>query len=150
MLAHHDKFSNEFFAFAAYPQLKLWKETFPKLGLKNYEDFVQLRPNIDKFGYYFHNQFSPNQHKIKAIVVLNETKKVDKIGIKKMNQMEAFLAMHECHPRPEWIDDLKMAKQNFVLLSTLSSKISVFQAERPYFDNTCDEFASLIIDTVLN
>jgi hypothetical protein len=148
IIAPFDKNSNEIFALASFPQLRLWKETFPKLGIGNIDGFVQLRPSINKFGYFFHEQFLVNQHKIKAIVVLNETKRIKKVGIQKLNQMEAFLALHECYPRPEWIDDLKKTKQNFALLSGLSSKIPVYSAERPYFENTCSEFANLIIDIV--
>lgn len=149
-IAQFDKNSNDFFAFAAYPKLELWQETLPKLGIESIDGFDKLRPNINKYEYFFHQQFLPKKQKIKAIVVLSETKKTDKISIKKLNQLEAFLVLHECHPRPEWIEDLHKIKQNFTLLSALSSKIPIFSAERPYFKNTCKELAQIIIDTVLN
>jgi hypothetical protein len=138
----------EIYVNASFPKLYLWQSILADLSITDIAEFKPIRANIKKVSKSFQETFNPKSTKLKAIVILSEAKKASTISVKKLEQMDAFIALHECHPRPEWLEDLHKTKLNFNILGFLSKNISIFSAERLYSKNDFESFANLIESTV--
>ncbi|MES2796086.1 MAG: hypothetical protein V4683_08980 [Bacteroidota bacterium] len=128
----------------SFPLIVCLKESVFNLGLNKTLKYNELRANINKLGILFSGNYFSNSIQLKAIVILKETSVSSTLNISKLNPQEAFMALHECHPRPEWIDKQHKNIENFKLLSSLSKQISVYKAERPYQKETNDTFVNMI------
>jgi len=66
------------YAYSSYPMMKLWEDTVQKLDDNQFDKTYKIRPQVSKYGQFFHEQFSKSPYPIKKIFVLNPVE--DQIG----------------------------------------------------------------------
>ena len=70
--------TNEIRLFSSYPMMKFWKETLDLTGYSLKVD-RKIRPDIEKYGMYYHDDFMTASFKPKLIIVLEKDDKFDTI-----------------------------------------------------------------------
>jgi len=50
---------------ASYPMIKLWEDSFTKIGIENAKEENKLRPQLAKYSRFYHNVFDTNGRTIK-------------------------------------------------------------------------------------
>ena len=122
-------------AYASYPMIRLWKETLDELKDPSLLDrSFQVKPNLDKYGMFFHNTFNTNQFEISKIILLKEIKE-GKIVSEKLNGNTAFKEISKHVFRPMLLQSLELKMRSFKIISSLIHTSEVYQVCRP---ENCD------------
>jgi hypothetical protein len=129
----------------SFKMIYTWKNTLESLKF-NFLKVIEIRENINKIGILNEN-IKCSEKKIRAIIILKESKKASDLTIKKLTQTEAFLKLHECHARSQWLQEMDMEIENFKYSSSISKNISIYTVERPYGKDTFDAYFDLIINS---
>lgn len=131
-------------AFAAYPMMKLWKDTFEKVNIGSYDEENRVRPEMEKYHRSFAESFDIQAQPIKYIFILEKKSSFDENDSpldreldygRSIQGIEAFKHLQNYAYRLPYIDAMGLKKTYFELLSTLSNHIPVVLISRPD-DNT--------------
>lgn len=138
------KVGNEIKTFAAYPMMKLWKDTFAMANLGKYEEEDRIRPEFDKYGKFFNESFETDAHAIKRIFILEKDDTIKELQSKELKGIEAFRYLQYYAYRLAYIDAMGKRKAYFDVLLDLSNSIPITLISRPENSNTIDEVMQLI------
>ncbi|MBA4848793.1 serine kinase [Emticicia sp. BO119] len=137
-------------AFAAYPMMKLWKDTFEKVDLGNYNEENRIRPELEKYHKSFAESFDIQSQPIKCIFIIEKDSSLntDLVRFVSIQGIEAFKHLQYYAYRLFYIEEMGLKKLYFELLSKLSGQIPVVLVSRPAdnttFYNLTDTIESLI------
>lgn len=138
------KEGNEIKAFAAYPMMKLWKDTFEIANLGTYEEESRIRPQLEKYGRFFNDSFETNAYPIKRIFILEKDSSLNELQSNELQGINAFKYLQYYAYRLPYIDAMGMRKAYFDVLLDLSNNLPITLISRPVDSNTIDEVIQLI------
>lgn len=129
-------------AIASYPMVRIWSETLESQKVFESDRAYQMRPNIEKFGIHFHDEFRQDPVEIGGIVFLNN--RTDDLWIEEISTIEAFKLLRQNVYRSNWVASMDLEKELYTLVTAVVSKVPCFQAFRPKDVDSFDAFADMI------
>jgi len=139
--------SNEVMMHASYPMMKYWGDTIQRLPSLGEPD-VQLRPDYNKFGYYYHDQF--NQTALIPVLVffLEKTDQVRDIEVYNVKGYELFQYLESNAYRGEYLSKVDLRKQHLELFSALANQVTGFKIKRPANNDSIDQITDLVVGII--
>jgi hypothetical protein len=146
----HKSGSVDWFVTSSYPMLKYWENTMAKLDIVESKEKFRLRTDINKFGIFFHEQFTCEPHRIKLLILLKEDLQSASVTLETITGIEAFRLLHAEAYRGEYLEYENMIQEQFNLISALANDIPAVSITRPATKDSMDEVAGLIESLLLN
>jgi hypothetical protein len=129
---------NRLVALPSYPMIKLWEDSFVKIGLDSAKETDKIRPEMAKYARFYHNEFNTASQKIKRVFILDVNNSNDAIEIKKLGPIAAFKALQQNTYRHVQMNGMKKRDIHFGMMSKLAGEVSVYKVTRPTDGNTID------------
>jgi len=126
-----DQKENKMTAYSSYPMMKLWDKTINALDDERFITTHKIRPNAEKFGYFFHEIFKIKPLSVKKILILNPDILQEEYGSRKISGVEAFELLSKNTYRGQFILDNKIQKIHFESISQLIQNTEIFIVSRP-------------------
>jgi hypothetical protein len=133
-------------AIASYPMVRIWSETLESQKVFDTARAYQMRPDIEKYGIHFHDEFQQDPVEIGGIVFLNN--KTDDLRMEKLSALDAFLLLRQNVYRTNWVAEMGLEKGLYTQISKVVSMVPCYQAYRPKNEDSFDTFADLIVETI--
>jgi len=140
-----DAKSNEIRLFSSYPMMKFWKETLDLTGYSLKTD-RKIRPDMEKYGMYYHKDFLIASFKPKLIVVLEKDDKIEAPIIEPIGGIKLFQLLEANAYRGEYLGFSDLKKEHFMLFTQLANQARCFVLKRPASGNFVQEVADKIIN----
>ncbi len=140
-----DAKSNEIRLFSAYPMMKFWKETLEITGFSLKAD-RKIRPDMEKYGVYYHDDFITASIKPKMIVVLEKDDKIEAPIIEPIGGIKLFQLLEANAYRGEYLSFSDLKKEHFTVFTQLANQSRCFVLKRPASGNFVQEVAEKIIN----
>ena len=131
--------------FSSYPMMKFWKETLELVGMENAVD-RKIRPDMEKYGIYFHQSFFTGALNPKLIILLEKTGQVSSPIVAPISGIELFTRLESNAYRGEYLDFSDLKKEHFMLFAQLANQSACFVLKRPSTGNFVQEVAQKIIN----
>ncbi len=131
--------------FSSYPMMKFWKETIELFGLENEVD-RRIRPEMEKYGIYFHQSFLTHALNPKLIILLEKTDQVSSPILAPISGIELFTRLESNAYRGEYLVFSDLKKEHFMLFTQLANQSACFVLKRPSAGNFVEEVAGKIIN----
>lgn len=131
-------------ALPSYPMIKLWADSFDKIGLATAEEKNKIRPEMAKYARFYHDEFDISAKKIKQVFILDGNHKTEELEIKKLGPLESFKALQQNTYRYSQMNGMQKRNVHFAMISKLTAGIAVYKISRPAHINTIDALVSLI------
>jgi hypothetical protein len=131
-------------AVPSYPMMKLWIDSFVKTGLEIPRDDTKLRPNLAKFGRFYHDDFETAAMPIRRVFMLSIHSMEQNAEIKKLASIESFNALQRNTYRHVQMNGMKKRDHHFTIVSKLAASVPVYRINRPQHLNTVGEILALI------
>ncbi len=117
---------------ASYPMLKLWDDAILKLENDSFSDkSFRVKPELDKYGYFFHDTFLKEPFPIDKIFILKKSTGINKVSSKKLSGIEAFQQLEKQAYRKYLITNQVLRTLHFKAISILSRNAAIIQISRP-------------------
>jgi hypothetical protein len=113
-------------AVSSYPMLKLWDDAIMALNDEKFDMTYKLRPQNEKYGYFFHADFTRKAIPIKKIFILDNTRTNAQYESKKITGVEAFEYLGKNTYRRQFIKDPNLQKIHFESLSKLIQQTDIY------------------------
>ncbi len=130
-------------AYAAYPMMKLWKDSFDLANIGDYEEELRIRPTMDKYGKLFNESFDTRPMRIKRIFVL-EKEDTGHLETRQVMGIQAFKYLQNYAYRLQYIEGMGVLKDYFQVISLLSNQIPTTVITRPNEVDTLDTILAYI------
>jgi len=130
--------------FSSYPMVKLWKDSFKKLGVELPGEDFRVRPQLPKYASFYHKQFDINAKPLKQIYILSKINQITELQIKRLSPLYAFSEVQRNTYRKVQIDAMKKRDMHFNIITKLSTATPVYQITRPDAGNSIDQVVALI------
>jgi hypothetical protein len=122
-------------AVSSYPMMKLWKNTIDHFRLENSFNH-QLRPSVQKYGIFKHQQFNIRAYPITKLFLLSITDENSlEFSVKRLNNIESFKALQENAYRRNYINLMDLKSLHFTMMSKLVTQCSVSKVKRSVGSN---------------
>ena len=131
-------------AFASYPVLKLWDDSFEKLGIETVSDDQKLREHVSKYRLSIQEEFSTTPQPIYTLFQLQKDEEIQEPILKSLDGFEAFNAVHLQLYRTAQLNTPVKNELAFTLINKLIEKAKVYQITRPSSINTLEKIKGLI------
>ena len=131
--------------YSSYPMMKFWKETLELVGMENAVD-RKIRPDMEKYGIYFHQSFLIDALNPKLIILLEKTDQVSSPIVAPISGSELFTRLESNAYRGEYLVFSDLKKEHFMLFTQLANQSACFVLKRPSIGNFVDEVAQKIIN----
>jgi hypothetical protein len=131
--------------FSSYPMMKFWKETLELVGLENAVD-RKIRPDMEKYGIYFHQSFLTEALNPKLIILLEKNDKLSSTDVAPISGIELFTRLESNAYRGEYLGFSDLKKEHFMLFTQLANQSACFVLKRPSAGNFVQEVAQKIIN----
>ena len=139
--------SDQILMYSSYPMMKFWEETIkrlPSLGEPN----IQLRPELNKFGYYFHEQFIQAALQPELVFFLEKSSQVDKVDIREIKGYELFQRLEANAYRGEYLGIVDLRLEHFNLFSSLANQLRGFIIIRPEGEDSIDYITASVVEKI--
>jgi energy-coupling factor transporter ATP-binding protein EcfA2 len=137
--------SDEIMLFSSYPMMKFWKETLYIAGFLRKAD-RKIRPDMEKYGIYYHEDFLTTSLKPKLIVLLEKDDKIEAPVIELIGGIKLFQLLEANAYRGEYLGFSDLKKEHFMLFTQLANQTRCFVLKRPTSGNFVKEVAEKIIN----
>lgn len=131
--------------FSSYPMMKFWKETLDLMGLNSKVD-RKIRPDMEKYGIYFHQSFLTDALAPKLIILMEKSDQVSSPVLTKISGIELFTKLESNAYRGEYLGFSDLKKEHFMLFTQLANQSACYLLKRPLTGNFVDEVAQKIIN----
>ena len=131
--------------YSSYPMMKIWKETLDLVGLNSKVD-RKIRPDMEKYGIYFHQSFLTEALAPKLIILLEKTEEVSTPILAALSGIELFTRLESNAYRGEYLGFSDLKKEHFMLFTQLANQARCFVLKRPASGNFVKEVAEKIIN----
>lgn len=131
-------------AVPSYPMMKLWADSFVKTGLDLPGNDAKLRPQLAKFGRFYHDDYQTAPMPIKRVFILNAFAHTQEVEIKKLGAIEAFTALQQNTYRHVQMKAMKKRNHHFAMTSKLAAGVQVYRINRMQGENTLNEVVALV------
>lgn len=137
--------NNEVLAFSSYPMMKLWDDTVKELNNLKFDKIYKIRPELEKYGHFFHEKFITKPYPIKKIFVLNPTdNEQEGYSFRKLKGMEAFEKLSIHTYRRQFIQDSTLQVIHVKTLSSLVQKTEIFEVSRSTKKSKIEVFTDFV------
>jgi hypothetical protein len=129
----------------SYPMIKLWEDSFTKIGINDWKDKRRLRDYLPKYANYYHDQFIISPQNVNKLFVLdNSYKNSIDIEIKQLNALDAFDIVEKNSYRQLQMIMMKKRQLHFKQLTQFVNGLPVFLCKRPEYGNTLETLIETI------
>jgi hypothetical protein len=135
---------NELVTLPSYPMIKLWEDSFKKVGLAVADEEDKIRPEMAKYARFYHDEFNITAQKIKRVFILETGNLNEAIEIKKLGPIAAFKILQQNTYRHVQMNGMKKRDIHFAMISKLAGEVSVYKISRPAVGNTLDELIATV------
>ncbi|MEY4571813.1 MAG: hypothetical protein RLZ10_1024 [Bacteroidota bacterium] len=135
------------FMHSSYPMMKFWKDTYTSFSFLGAPD-IQLRPGIDKAGFYFHDQFDINSYKPLVVFFIEKSADVSELCIREVKGVELFQKLEANAYRGEYLGSVDLRQEHFELFADLANQVKGYLVVRPEDLNSVDEITDLVVDVL--
>jgi len=132
---------------AAYPTLKLWDDSFSKIGIENSSENFKLRESIQKFGISFKSQFNTEPRLIYKIINLKKGNNKT-TGFSVLKGVEAFQVLFQNQYSTSQISSRTKAMTAFQILNKLIKEKMIYQIIRPNDSESLEEVQRIAIGII--
>jgi len=116
---------------ASYPMIKLWDDTLEKMNDAQFEDrSFRIQQNMDKYGFFFHDQFDRNRYPVEKVFVL-KIRDIPELTHRTLSGKDAFEALVGQVYRPMLLQGNELKRLCFLMVSDIVKKNSVVEIRRP-------------------
>lgn len=138
------KIANSVKAYASYPALKLWEDSFAMLNLEKGGEEARIRPRILKYNRFYHEAFDTRALPVKVVFVLETNNHAATPQALKLGTIPAFRALEQNTYKYEQVTAMQKRDVLFGAISRLTASVSIYQISRPKAQNTLTDVAELI------
>ena len=135
--------NNELLAYTSYPMIKLWEDSFEKVGLDTASQEDQIRPDMAKYARFYHEDFDIQAYPVKYVFVLDPDSQVKVTEIEKLPSLTAFTKLQRNSYRYVQMNAMNKRNVHFSVISKLSAT-QVYQISRPGIGNTIEDVIRLV------
>ncbi len=136
--------NNELIALPSYPMIKLWEDSFIKIGLGAVEEENKIRPEMAKYARFYHDEFNIAEQKIKRVFILETGNLNETVEIKKLGPIAAFKILQQNTYRHVQMNGMKKRDIHFAMISKLAGEVSVYKIDRPALGNTIEDLIAVV------
>jgi energy-coupling factor transporter ATP-binding protein EcfA2 len=136
--------SNELFMCSSYPMMKYWGDTFEKVDIRGGIKDRKIRPDMDKFGVYFHERFMTGIKKVKLVVLIEKDATIEFVSVKKISGIDLFQRLERNAYRGEYLGFAGLKKEHFKLFTAIANSTKTVLVSRPSNENSIEELLNLI------
>ncbi|RYD59404.1 MAG: serine kinase [Sphingobacteriales bacterium] len=141
----HDIANNIISGAASYPMVKLWEDAINKIGSETYDKEFKVRPNLPKYGHFFHDSFNLKTLPVSKVFILNPASSAKEINYKKLNALESFKRVERQAYRYRFATGERLRGLHFSLMASLTNTVPVIEMSRPAgFTGDIHEFSNLV------
>lgn len=115
---------------ASYPMIKLWEDSLLTLDHQYQDMSFPVRPGINKYGIFFHNEFNNNQYPVKKILLLDIGENHE-VQSKALTGTQAFEAISNQIYRPVLLYSQSLRALSFQVISQLLQHVDIYHISRP-------------------
>ena len=137
--------SDEISLFSSYPMMKFWKETLDLTGYSLKAD-RKIRPDMEKYGMYYHDDFMTASLKPKLIILLEKDETIDTPIIESIAGIKLFQLLEANAYRGEYLGFSDLKKEHFMVFTQLANQARCYTLKRPSSGNFVQEVADKIIN----
>lgn len=134
--------------YSSYPMIKYWKNEFELPNANGLGQGHQLRPGIEKFGYYFHDRFSTDPQKPFLAFFLEKAMLSKAVKIEPSTGMELFVRLDAQAYRSSHLPFSGLQVEHFQLFTTLSNQLKAFVVSRQEDTSTVQLLTDLVEDKI--
>lgn len=131
----------------SYPMLRVWDKTLKEQLSYSDDTAFRIRPEIDKFGIHFHEDFDDTPVEVAGVVFLEIAG--DEIQIKKLRAIDGVESLRNNIYRPRWAVGMRSEKMIFNHITQILSKVQVWKAVRPKNTPSFETFSDAIVANIL-
>jgi hypothetical protein len=131
-------------AVSSYPMLKLWDDTITALNDEKFDTTFKLRPQNEKYGYFFHADFTRQAIPIKKMFILDNTRSSAQYESRKITGVEAFEWLGKNTYRRQFIKDPNLQKIHFESLSKLIQQTDIYILGRSKKQGNIQSFTDFV------
>jgi hypothetical protein len=117
---------------ASYPMIKLWDDTITALDNNIFTRDYKVRPQLPKYGQFFHNQFNSSQIPLEKIFILKADNHAKEIKIERLALTDAFKKLETQAYKNQLIADNQLRRLHFTLLAEVTNYYPIFEVVRPF------------------
>jgi hypothetical protein len=139
--------SGNVYMHSSYPMMKFWKDTllqFPYFGEPN----IQLKPDHDKYGIFFHDEFDRKLILPSIVFFLEKSHEGEDVHFRKIKGIELFQKLISHVYRGEYLGRLDLRHSHFELFTSLANQLEGYVIERPININTLNELSSKVEEVI--
>ena len=134
----------ELMVLPSYPMMKLWEDSFAKVGMEMAGEEDKIRPHLPKYARWYHAEFSIDPMPVKQIFIIDPSNQAAEISIKKTGAIEAFQELQKNTYRPVQTSTMKKRDIHFMMVSRLAGSAPVAKVTRPQHGNSIEELTRYI------
>lgn len=131
-------------ALPSYPMIKLWEDSFAKIGLETAEEKNKIRPELAKYARFYHDEFDILPKRIKKVFILDPENSAETVEIKKLSALAGFKLLQQNTYRYVQMNGMQKRNIHFDMISKLAGEVPVYQINRPMHQNTIEEVVNLV------
>ena len=139
--------SNGVFMHSSYPMMKFWKDTYTAFSFLGIPD-IQLRPGLDKAGFYFHDKFDTNTYKPNVVFFIEKSSAESEVRIREVQGAELFQKLVANAYRGEYLGSIDLRQEHFELFADLAKQVNGYLVVRPEDLNSVDSITDLVVDVL--
>jgi len=139
--------SNQILMYSSYPMMKFWDETIkrlPNLG----EPDVQLRPDVNKFGFYFHEQFDNSPKQPVLVFFLEKLEDLQQVEVQEVKGFKLFQYLESNAYRGEYLGAFDLREKHFDFFSNLANQLRGFVIKRPKGEDSIDYITDVVFEKI--
>ena len=129
---------------SSYPMLKYWSDSVGRLGIAANQLSRKIRPDMDKFGVYFHDKFILEPRKPIFNFLLEAAKEPKPLTLQPINGIDLFQRLGQNAYRGEYLGYANLKFEHFNLFTQLANQSKSFLIQRSEEDDTIDDIVNLI------
>ena len=139
--------NNQVLMYSSFPMMKFWEETIkrlPSLGEPN----VQLRPELNKFGFYFHDQFDNTPKQPVIVFFLEKSEYLNQVEVQEVKGFKLFQYLESNTYRGDYLEAIDLRKEQFEIFSNLANQLRGFVIKRPTGNDSIDYITDLVFEKI--
>jgi hypothetical protein len=125
--------------------MKFWKETLDLTGYSLKAD-RKIRPDMEKYGMYYHEDFLTASLKPKLIILLEKDDTIATPIMESISGVKLFQLLETNAYRGEYLGFSDLKKEHFMVFAQLANQARCFVLKRPATGNFVQEVAGKIIN----
>lgn len=129
---------------ASYPMIKLWEDSINKIAYGPFNKDFKIRPQLPKFGQFFHSTFYTSSFPIEKVFILQINSETNEISYRKINTIQAFKSVEQQAYRYRFTTGDKLRPLHFKLMSSLAGSVPVIEMKRPLSGTKIEDFSNLV------